>query len=104
MSGGGQWEEAFSWYLRAAEAGSGEAQLHVAKAYRFGIGVSKDDELASSWYQRAAESGNEEAQEHVAQKEQSHINIDTNWHSNSPNIFCRYNDRLVGSDRAGTKA
>jgi uncharacterized protein len=45
------------WYLRAAEAGSVDAQVAIATAYYLGRGVGKDATQAARWYRVAAQGG-----------------------------------------------
>lgn len=49
-------------YQKVAEQGSISAQIALAEIYRYGIGVSSDDEKAAPWYEKAAKQGNAEAQ------------------------------------------
>jgi TPR repeat protein len=49
--------EANRWYLRAAEAGSVDAQVAIATAHYLGRGASKDASLAARWYRIAAQGG-----------------------------------------------
>ena len=59
-------EESWQWMLRAAEAGSLEAQYNVGAALATGdwadSGVRQDLEAAFAWYRRAADSGHVGAQ------------------------------------------
>ena len=59
-------DEAFAWWMRAAEAGDARAQYMVARSYKLGEGVGKDEEEAFRWYLRSAEQGNVLAQITVA--------------------------------------
>jgi len=45
------------WYLRAAEAGSVDAQVAIATAYYLGRGAAKDPIRAARWYRVAAQGG-----------------------------------------------
>ena len=58
----GNWEEAVSWFCKAAEQGDAEAQLHLGVMYSEGLGVEQSIEKAAEWYRRAAEQGNADAQ------------------------------------------
>ena len=49
--------QAHSWYLRAAEAGSVDAQVAVATAFYLGRGAAKDAALAARWFRIAAQGG-----------------------------------------------
>jgi TPR repeat protein len=51
-----------------AEGGNPKAQLKLARAYEFGVGVPQDDALAALWYRKAAEQGNSEAQDTLGAK------------------------------------
>ena len=53
---------AMSWYQRAADGRSVEAQLHLGKLYADGRGVPQNYTTAASWFSAAAESGNPDAQ------------------------------------------
>ena len=50
-------EDAFKWYLKAAEKGVAEAQWRVAKAYEDGLGVVPDAREEDRWFLVAAEQG-----------------------------------------------
>ena len=47
-------EQAFQWYMAAAENGHPHAAYCVAKAYESGNGTVQNDRSAISWYERAA--------------------------------------------------
>jgi TPR repeat protein len=50
------------WLTKAAEAGSADAALNVARSYYYGLsGFPIDQELARNWMQRSAERGKVEA-------------------------------------------
>jgi len=55
-------EQAFAWYLKAAEQGLALAQNNVAFAYRDGKGVLQDYAHAATWFRKAAEQGNSSGQ------------------------------------------
>ncbi len=55
-------EQAVRWYKQAANAGDINAQLFVAAAYLYGLGVKKNTDVASHYYIDAAKSGNALAQ------------------------------------------
>jgi septal ring-binding cell division protein DamX len=59
-------EEAFRWYLRAAEQGHRVAQFNTGNAYKHGRGTQQDDTLAITWWQRAADQGFSHAQYNLA--------------------------------------
>ena len=50
------------WFLKAAEQGEPRAQDMVAKFYRAGVVVGRDDEAAADWYRKAADQGYADAQ------------------------------------------
>lgn len=58
--------EAFYCYRQAAERGHIEAQERTAWGYQFGLGTTRNMELAALWYQRAAEAGDTAAQASLA--------------------------------------
>jgi hypothetical protein len=58
-------QEAFGWFMKAAEIGDSTSQCEVAKAYNTGIGVLQDSQKAFIWYQKAAYQGNKLAQQKV---------------------------------------
>jgi len=58
----GQFALAFREFQRLAEKGEVAAQTALARMYRNGEGVTKDDARAAEWYRRAAETGDPEAQ------------------------------------------
>src|SRR5262249_37934261 len=49
--------EANRWYLRAAEAGSVDAQTALGTAYYLGRGAPKDYAQAAHWFREAAKGG-----------------------------------------------
>lgn len=49
--------EAFSWFLKAAEAGEPEGQYETGLAYARGTGVEKDRKKARYWLEKAQEGG-----------------------------------------------
>ena len=55
-------EEAFAWYLKAAEKGYSDAQYKVGYMYDNGEGVKEDKEEAFEWYMKAAKKGHTSAQ------------------------------------------
>src|SRR5690606_12071513 len=50
-------EEAFKWYMKAAEKGNIDAQYEVASCYYNGIGVERNNKEAKKWLIKAAEQG-----------------------------------------------
>lgn len=59
-------ENAFKWYLTAAENGVTESKRRVASLYSYGWGVDTDRKKAYSWYVSAAEDGDAAAQNSLA--------------------------------------
>jgi TPR repeat protein len=57
---------AHRWYLRAAEAGSVEAQVEAATAFYLGRGAPRDPMQAAHWYREAAKGGDVGAQYLIA--------------------------------------
>ncbi|RUR07952.1 SEL1-like repeat protein [Legionella sp. km772] len=55
-------EQAVKWYKQAASEGDINAQLFLAAAYLYGLGVKKNTDVASHYYIDAAKSGNPLAQ------------------------------------------
>ena len=56
---------AAAWYLRAAEAGSPDAQAMLGWMYEVGRGVPKDLGEAVRWFRLAAAQGNTVARDHL---------------------------------------
>jgi hypothetical protein len=57
-----QLQEAFGYYMKAAELGSAAAQHRVGVAYATGRGVQKDESEAMRWYQKSVAGGFADAQ------------------------------------------
>lgn len=57
---------AHRWYLRAAEAGSVDAQVEAATAFYLGRGAPRDLARAAHWYREAAKGGDVGAQYLIA--------------------------------------
>jgi len=55
-------EQAIPWFKKAADAGDVNAQMFMAAAYLYGIGVKKNSDTASRYYIDAAKNGNPIAQ------------------------------------------
>ena len=55
-------EQAVKWYKKAADQGDVQAQLFLAAAYLYGLGVKKNDDTASHYYIDAAKNGSALAQ------------------------------------------
>jgi enhanced entry protein EnhC len=60
-------EEAVRWYKQAANEGDVNAQLFLAAAYLYGVGVKQNMDTASRYYIDAAKSGNALAQYALAE-------------------------------------
>jgi TPR repeat protein len=54
--------KAFEWYLKAAEQGNTDAQIHIGYMYHEGKGVDQNDIEAIKWLAKAAEQGDANAQ------------------------------------------
>ena len=55
-------EEAFRYYLKAAQQGHIEAQYKLGECYYYGNGTAEDDKEAVKWYMKAAKKGYADAQ------------------------------------------
>lgn len=55
-------EDAFPWYLRAAQKGDADAQARLAEMYDEGEGVEQDQAKAMEWYAKAAAQGDDDSQ------------------------------------------
>lgn len=49
--------EAFKWYLTAADNGHVSFMFEVGKMFADGKGTERDDKKAFHWFERAAENG-----------------------------------------------
>jgi hypothetical protein len=56
------WKQAFAWYQKAADKSDLAGEIHLAEAYSYGRGVTRDKEKAAEWYRKAAEQGDPGAQ------------------------------------------
>ncbi len=63
------YQQAISWYRKAADQGYPAAQLKLGSIYEYGWGVDKDYDKARSWYQKAADQGNGDAKAALSQLE-----------------------------------
>jgi len=52
-----RYQDAFEWYQHAANQGISEGQLSLSQMYKLGLGVEKDEGIASHWLKLAAEQG-----------------------------------------------
>lgn len=55
-------EEAIKWFKQAANTGDVNAQMFMAAAYLYGVGVKKNTDMATKYYIDAAKNGNSIAQ------------------------------------------
>lgn len=60
-------QQAVTWFNQAASAGDVNAQMFMAAAYLYGIGVKKNDDTATRYYIDAAKNGNSIAQYTLAE-------------------------------------
>ena len=60
-------EEAIRWFKQAASAGDVNAQMFMAAAYLYGVGVKKNEDTARRFYIDAAKNGNAIAQYALAE-------------------------------------
>ena len=56
------YNQAVSWYRKAADQGLAMAQFNLGTAYASGQGVPQDYNQAASWYRKAADQGDADAQ------------------------------------------
>ena len=56
------YQEAVTWFQKAAAQGHGRAQFRLGRAYYFGEGVPQDYQEAAKWFRKAAEQGVADAQ------------------------------------------
>lgn len=59
--------EALKWFKKAADQGDIQAQMYCAAAYRFGVGVQKNEDKARNYDIAAAKQGNSLAQASLAE-------------------------------------
>ncbi len=62
---GSDYEQAFSWFQKAADQGHDSAQNQLGLCYYEGKGVEQDYRKAAAWYQKAADQGYDVAQYHL---------------------------------------
>ncbi|HMD54765.1 MAG TPA: tetratricopeptide repeat protein, partial [Phycisphaerae bacterium] len=58
---GQDYQQAFTWYQKAADAGNVAAMNNLANLYANGLGVKQDSPKANEWWQKAAEAGDVDA-------------------------------------------
>ena len=49
------YEQAIPLLQKSAELGNPEAQYNLGYCYEFGVGIEKDEKIATSWYQKSAD-------------------------------------------------
>jgi TPR repeat protein len=59
------YEKAFEWYQKAADAGDAYAMYEVAHCYENGEGVDSDEDLYIEWLEKARDAGLECAEEEL---------------------------------------
>lgn len=59
---GKNYEEAYDWFMKAAEGGNASAQYNLGLCYRNGWGVAPDSLESFNWFMKSAEGGNASAQ------------------------------------------
>jgi TPR repeat protein len=57
------YNEAFRWFKKSADAGHSSAQYNMGLCYEFGRCVTKNIPEAKRWYQKAADNGDTMAKE-----------------------------------------
>jgi TPR repeat protein len=68
-----QYDEAMSYYHKAADAGYAAAMVSIGLTYEEGIGVTKDLSLAKEWYQKAIDAGDAHAKGNLSNVEQASL-------------------------------
>jgi uncharacterized protein len=56
------YQQAYQWFLRAAEQGHPGAQKSLGDLYAWGVGITRNYAISDEWYFRAAEQGHPDAQ------------------------------------------
>lgn len=59
--------QALSWFLRAADAGNTDVYMSIANIYEKGSSGERNPEKAYTWFKRAADAGVAEAEERMAE-------------------------------------
>jgi hypothetical protein len=59
------YEKAFEWYQKAADAGDAYAMYKVAHCYENGEGVDSDEDLYIEWLEKARDAGLECAEDEL---------------------------------------
>ena len=67
--------KAFELYKKAADEGHAEAQLRVARMYRAGEGVAKDELKALLWFMKASVNGYADAMKEASQSDGERVDV-----------------------------
>ncbi|OGT05857.1 MAG: hypothetical protein A2103_03785 [Gammaproteobacteria bacterium GWF2_41_13] len=59
------YDNAFNWFLKAANQNDSDAQVNLAMMYSNGVGVDQDNAKAVRWFVRAADLGNDDAESNL---------------------------------------
>jgi TPR repeat protein len=71
-----EFDNAFTWFKRAAEQKHPRAELNLASMYYVGQGTTKDLQQAMYWYQRAAEHGESSALRMIGSMYRSGVGVE----------------------------
>jgi tetratricopeptide (TPR) repeat protein len=66
-----QYDEAMSYYRKAADAGYAAAAANIGHMYEMGTGITKDLSLAKNWYQKAVDAGDALAKGNLSDVEEA---------------------------------
>ncbi len=88
--------EAFNCYLKAAEAGNGDAMFEVSRCFADGVGCNKNPELAYFWARNADEVGNLDAYALIARYYAEGIGVEKDQ---SKSDFLLLENKYIGSYR-----
>jgi hypothetical protein len=61
------YDEARTWFRKAAEQGNASGEDHLGMVYYLGVGVPQNYAEAATWFERAAEQGNVHAERQLAE-------------------------------------
>ena len=89
-------EQAFKWYMRAAERGNSEAMNRTAWCYELGEGVKQDLQLAIDWYTTSAELDNYEAMSNLHD-----IYVYNNDRSKARDFKIKYGESILRAVKTG---
>lgn len=73
------YEQAISWYEKAAAQGNTRAQSNMAMMYAQGLGVTQDLKKAAYWFKLAAQGGYELAQFQMGQLYSTGSGVDQDY-------------------------